>query len=59
MSEYIREKRMENVAQKLSHTDESIESIMLDAGYGDKKSFYEQFSRMYGCTPGEYRRRMG
>ena len=48
---------MENVAQKLSHTDESIESIMLDAGYGDKKSFYEQFSRMYGCTPGEYRRR--
>ena len=59
LSEYIREKRMENVAQKLSHTDESIESIMREAGYGDKKSFYEQFSRMYGCTPGEYRRRMG
>ena len=33
--------------------------VVLDAGYGDKKSFYEQFSRMYGCTPGEYRRRMG
>lgn len=57
LSDYIRERRMENVAKKLSETDASIDKIIIDAGYSDKKGFYEQFFRFYGCTPGEFRKR--
>lgn len=55
LSEYIRDKRLECVCEKLLKTDDSIDSIMLAAGFGDKKNFYDQFGRKYGCTPGEYR----
>ena len=57
LSDYIRSRRMDSVCQKLAFSDASIDSIMADAGYSDKKGFYEQFARYYGCTPGEYRRR--
>ena len=57
LSDYIREKRLENVAKTLAKSDESIDDVILSAGYCDKKSFYEQFARRYGCTPGEFRRR--
>ena len=56
LSDYIREKRLENVAKTLIKSDDSIDDVILSAGYGDKKSFYEQFARLYGCTPGEFRR---
>lgn len=57
LSDYIRERRMESVAKKLAGSDASIDRIIIDAGYSDKKGFYEQFARFYGCTPGEFRRR--
>lgn len=59
LSRFIAEKRMEHVCRLLSDTDGTIESILAEAGYSDKKSFYEQFYKRYGCTPGEYRQRSG
>lgn len=52
---FIREKRVEKAAELLSNTTRSIEQIMADVGYSDKKYFYEQFYKFFGATPGEYR----
>ena len=34
----------------------SVEEIMEEAGYNDKKYFYEIFKREYGVSPGKYRK---
>lgn len=55
LSKFIADRRMEHVCHLLVATDRTIESILAETEYSDRKSFYEQFFRRYGCTPGEYR----
>ena len=52
---FIQSKKVETAAELLRATDYPIDKVMLDAGYSDKKHFYEVFSEVYGVTPGEYR----
>ena len=52
---FIQSKKIETAAELLRTTDYTIDKIMFDAGYSDKKHFYEVFSDAYGVTPGEYR----
>src|SRR4030081_1414226 len=33
-----------------------VEAVALEVGYRSKKSFYRQFRRQFGMTPGMYRR---
>ena len=57
LSKFIQDKRMDYVCRLLDTTDMTIENILSEAEYSDRKSFYEQFHKRFGCTPGEYRSR--
>lgn len=56
LNDFIREARMQSVCKSLIETKDSVDKIIFDHGYSDKKGFYEQFNRLYGCTPAQYRR---
>jgi AraC-like DNA-binding protein len=47
------------VASELRHTGATVEQIAERAGFTDRSHLHHVFSRAYGCTPGEYRRRLG
>lgn len=42
-------------ASRLIRRGEKIEAVALLVGYRSKRSFYEQFRRLYHMTPGQYR----
>ncbi len=56
ISQYANARRLAVVGGLLKTTDKSIEEIMEEVGYNDKKRFYETFKRQYHCTPGEFRK---
>lgn len=58
-SEYIGSLRLEAAAGMLLKDDETIERIAYSCGYRDKSTFYRAFTKMYGCSPKEYRLRKG
>ena len=49
--------RCENGARLLSGTSLPIASIALNVGYADANYFTRMFTREYGLTPREYRRK--
>jgi len=49
--------KLQNAANCLVFTDDSIERIVERVGYKDKSSFYSRFRTTYGMSPAEYRRR--
>lgn len=55
LSEYIKEKRMAEVARLLATTELSNEEVMTRVGYTDKKQFYRSFREIYGLTPSQFR----
>ena len=57
LSEYIKEKRMEEAARLLQAGALSNEEIMNRVGYTDKKQFYRNFRDVYHQTPAEYRKK--
>ena len=59
LSEYIKEKRMEEAARLLQSSDLSNEEIMSRVGYADRKQFYKAFKECYQQTPAEFRRSRG
>lgn len=54
--EYIRKKRIEEAGRLLLETECSIEDIMNEVGYSDKKNFYKYFKDIFRVTPAEYRK---
>lgn len=52
---FVQQKRIEKSCQLLVETDISINSIMLEVGYYDAKTFYTLFKRTTGFTPRQYR----
>ena len=56
LSEYIKEKRMEEAARLLTASDLSNEEIMSRVGYADRKQFYKAFKESYQQTPAEFRK---
>lgn len=56
MKKYIQKKKLEKVRKELISTDKTIDEIMRDVGYNDRKYFYEIFKREYGVSPGQYKR---
>ena len=52
----LRTRRLEKGAELLLQADHSIVEIALDSGFSDQAQFTKAFRRMYGTTPGSYRR---
>ena len=56
-SSYLKEKRMNRAGQLLKTTNQSVESVMTECGYTDKKLFYNHFKEAYNMLPKEYRKK--
>lgn len=54
--QYIFNLRMEQFAQKLLETNESITELAFQAGLSDCRNLSRQFKSLKGCTPLEYRK---
>ena len=54
--EYLRDRRLMKAAEQLLETDDTVEQISIMSGYETISGFYKQFRRVYGMTPGEYRK---
>lgn len=57
VSRYIVRRRMAKAASELAETDGRIIDIALKYQYSSQESFSRAFKKVYGITPGEYRRK--
>lgn len=55
LSGLLRELRLTHAARLLRNTQQSVERIIEQVGYGNANLFYRQFRQKYGKTPHEYR----
>ena len=55
--EYLRSERMQVARQLLGESDRSIKEIASMTGYRSVNSFIKAFKKMYGVTPGDFRKR--
>jgi transcriptional regulator GlxA family with amidase domain len=55
--EYVQTLRLEEAKQILETTDQPIDAVAQDVGYGDASFFTRLFRRKVGMTPANYRKR--
>lgn len=53
---YINSRRLEYAKDLLTNTGLSVTRIALDSGFGSTRTFFREFKRACGVSPGEYRR---
>lgn len=56
-SQYIWQKRMDEVIRQLLHTTDPLKDIITRVGYLDTPNFIRKFKKEQGCTPGQYRKK--
>lgn len=56
-TELLHTARFNRAVHMLRETELSVVDIAVAIGYENTAFFYRRFSRLYGCTPAEYRRR--
>lgn len=56
ITKFINKRRMEQAADALVKTNQPIIEIALKYQYGSQESFSRAFKRVYGLTPGKYRK---
>ena len=54
---YIRKIRLDHAEHLLKTSSKTVQEIMYACGFVSKTYFYREFSKRFGMTPGEYRRR--
>ena len=54
--EYLRKRRLTIAAGQLADTQKRIYDIAVNCGFNYQATFNRAFSKLYGVTPGEYRR---
>jgi len=59
VDEYIRMRRLTVASVKLIHSDDRIIDIALDVQFNSQEAFSRSFKKIYGLSPGEYRKMMG
>lgn len=59
VTRYITRRRMEKAAEELTRTEKPIIDIALEYQYASQESFSRAFLKIYGLTPGKYRRKYG
>ena len=52
---YVNQIRIQNVCRLLTHTDQNISSIAAACGFCNLSNFDQQFRKIIGCSPSEYR----
>ena len=57
IGEYLKNMRMQEAKELLETTFLSVKEIMARVGINDKRHFAEDFKRIYGLTPMQYRPR--
>jgi AraC family transcriptional regulator len=55
--EYVRKRRLVRAAHEMADSDKRILDIALDHGFQSHETFTRAFKKMFGFTPGEYRKR--
>ena len=55
-TDFVKHTRIEKAKELLLNTSYSIDEIMNNVGYSDKKQFYKVFAEKCNTTPGEYRK---
>ncbi|MFJ7934884.1 helix-turn-helix transcriptional regulator [Sporosarcina sp. NPDC096371] len=58
VDDYIRMRRLTISAVQLIHSDERIIDIALHVQFNSQEAFSRSFKKMYGLSPGEYRKTM-
>jgi AraC-like DNA-binding protein len=53
---YIVRQRMQQAAERLTESDDSIKAISLDSGYKKQRSFNKTFKTIFNMTPAAYRK---
>ncbi len=56
VTKYISKRRMERASEELVRTEQPIIDIALKYQYGSQEAFLRAFRRIYGLTPGKYRK---
>jgi two-component system, response regulator YesN len=56
ITRYLRESRMRIAKQLLEGTFLNVKEIMFRVGVNDESHFVRDFKRIYGVTPGQYRK---
>ncbi|GIQ66905.1 hypothetical protein PACILC2_54730 [Paenibacillus cisolokensis] len=55
-SQYVWQKRVEEVKRQLTSTSDSLKDIITRVGYLDTPNFIRKFKKETGYTPGQYRK---
>lgn len=55
--EYVRKRRLVRAAHQVAYSRERLLDIALGCGFGTPETFIRAFRKLYGMTPGEYRKR--
>lgn len=55
--EYVQTLRIEEAKQLLETTDQPLDDIAAEVGYGEPSAFRHLFRKLVGVTPSAYRRR--
>ncbi|MEK5069444.1 helix-turn-helix transcriptional regulator [Sporosarcina sp. FSL K6-1508] len=58
VDDYIRMRRLALASVQLIHSDERIINIALDAQFNSQEAFSRSFKKLYGLSPGEFRKTM-
>lgn len=53
---YVNSRRLEHAKDLLLNSSLAVTRIALDTGFGSSRTFFREFKRSYGISPGEYRR---
>jgi len=54
--EYVRKRRLTHAARRVANTKDKLLDIAFDCGFGTPETFIRAFRKLYGMTPGEYRK---
>jgi AraC family transcriptional regulator len=57
LGEYVRQLRVEWVAEQLARTPMTLSEISIAAGFSDQSHLTREFRRRFGMSPGAWRRR--
>ncbi|RED75202.1 AraC family transcriptional regulator [Cohnella phaseoli] len=55
--EYVRVRRLARAACRIAYSQDRLLDIALDCGFGTPETFSRAFRKLYGMTPGDYRKK--